>query len=237
MNKKEVNQRFIHCNFFPKSRRGSHVGVIASFSIFILFLIGIYLVSEPAFKVNKDKKALLEYTKNALIEKFSSHLTIAVIKPGTNCSTLSDSLVGVDNVYALAKDANGNPIGASYSGSNLIVDSGNEPLWIYYSKIPFNNVSGSGSGCPVPPIESIRDSNEIFESKIKDGIENFTSLKDSLNIPPGSQLGLGFQYHNGTVIRTNEINVSEDIYSEEKNIQYIDKNANSLAGKLTIKVW
>ena len=75
MDKKKVNQRFTHCNFFPKSRRGSHVGVIASFSIFILFLVGLYLVTEPALKFDKDKKALLQYLEGRLVEEFSGNLT------------------------------------------------------------------------------------------------------------------------------------------------------------------
>ena len=220
------------------NKRGSHVGMIASFAIFVLFLIGIYLAVEPAFKTGNDKKLLLEYTKSGLLNEFSSNLTTVIIKPAGNCSIISNSLAEVPNgYYAIVKDENGNVVGSNFSGNNLAVNTYNGALWIYYSDTPFISSTSSDIGCVAPPIESIRDNKEIFENKILNGISNFESLKTSLKIPTGSEFSLGFEYSNGTRISSFEKNVSSEVYAEEIYIRYVDKNANNLPGKLIIKTW
>lgn len=224
------------------SKKGSHVGVIASFSIFILFLVGFYFAAEPALKFNKDKQALLQYLEEKIYDEFSGNFTVAIVSdtaPGNGCWNVTNSVIGVnDGSYAIVKDSNKNKLNSEYRGSTLIIQNNNEGnLWVYYSNFPFSPSSTSDSGCSAAFIESTRTTQEMFEGKIADGIVNFSVLKDKLNFPDESQFSIAFQYNNGTVIGAGDLNVTQNVYAQEKSIQYIDKSANSLAGKLTIKVW
>jgi len=58
-----------------------------------------------------------------------------------------------------------------------------------------------------------------------------------LNIPPGSEFGFTFEYNNGTQINMGEQDVTTNVYVKELPMQYIDKDANTLLGKLIIKTW
>jgi len=220
------------------SKRGSHVGVIASFGIFIFFLVGLYFVFEPALKIQRSKQGILESVEQDLENKLSSELTTVIINPGGNCSTLSNSIANVsETVYSIVKEQDQGIVGADFSGQNLIIDARNEPLWVYFSDIQFNGNPGSGSGCTAPEIKSVRKSQEIFEKKIIESVVNFTSFKANISIPPGSDFSFSFTFANGTTISAGEKNVSQEVYGNEIPIQYIDSKANNLGGKLTIKVW
>ncbi|HLC77781.1 MAG TPA: hypothetical protein VJH92_01520 [Candidatus Nanoarchaeia archaeon] len=221
-----------------KGKRGSHVGVIASFSIFILFLIGIYLATQPGFETQTDKKTIVQYLKTELTDRFSSNLTIAIIKPGTNCSTITKTSLGIQSQdFSIAKDVDGNSVGVKYVLNNLIVDSGNEPIWVYYSESKLNNISAGSSSCPTPQIESIRKDKEIFEEKVTESIMNFSSFQNSLNVPDGTDFDIGFEFDNGSVISSGQKEISGDIYSEEIYVRYVNDNADILSGKIIITVY
>ena len=225
-----------------KCKRGSHVGVIASFSIFILFLVGFYLATEPALKLNKDKEALLQYLEGKINEEFSGNLTTVLISnlSGGSCGNLSTERVEVPlGSYALVKDNTNTVIASEFRSNSLFIDNNfaGEYLKVYYSNVPFTITQTTDSGCDVPAIESIRNSQEIFQAKIEQGIGNFSFFKSKLNFPDESQFSISFQYNNGTIISAGEMNVTQNVFEEEKNMQYTDNNANSLAGKLAIKVW
>ena len=57
-------------------KRGSHVGVILSFVIFITFLIFLFSALQPTLKIEKDKEATLEYITNSIVELSSDNMTI-----------------------------------------------------------------------------------------------------------------------------------------------------------------
>ena len=58
-----------------KNKRGSHVGIVLSFVIFVTFLAFLYTIIEPTIKIQQDKESLLNYLKIELMETFSADLT------------------------------------------------------------------------------------------------------------------------------------------------------------------
>lgn len=226
-------------------KRGSHVGVIASFGIFIMFLVGIYFVVEPMLKIERDKQALLEYLEVELIEEFSDNLTKVVVSPNPpgDCLNISSPDIGYDgSYYATAKNDEGTILDVAYVSSLQefkVEDSPDNTIWIYYSKTEFYNESQLSCGMVyLPPvINSITTTKEIFELKIIEDIDDFENLNTRLNIPPTSEFGFSFEMSNGTTLFANEKNVSGNVYVKDIQIQYIDYNATNLAGKLSIKVW
>jgi len=341
------------------NKRGSHVGIIASFTIFIMFLIGIYLVLDPVLRTQKDKQLLLDHLEIDLLNEFSDNLTTAIISSeGGTCLNLNDSEVGISDEYAIVKDKNKVFISSVRSGNTLVISSSSETsMWVYYSPVEFygnyqedantkicnnefcdgdwssyNNITlgnpeysfnysvpsnaigvlwrikenllgernltisgdcwnyainnnllvlkvintGVGStwrclatdgedvwwdypfmgqlginlyeegiwwqvetpsGCSVPTIESVRNSEEIFEKKIRDGINDFENLKANLSIPVESEISLSFEMANGKILSAGKKNVSTNVYAREIPIQYIDYYANNVAGKLIIRIW
>ncbi|KKL09843.1 hypothetical protein LCGC14_2561830, partial [marine sediment metagenome] len=70
-----------------KNRKGSHVGVVLSFMIFIAFLIFLYpLLIKPAIEANKSNQYLLDDLKTKLTEEVSAELTVSSVEAniGTN---------------------------------------------------------------------------------------------------------------------------------------------------------
>ena len=57
------------------NKRGSHVGVILSFAIFITFMVFLYFIIEPAIRIQGDKQNILDNLERELLEKFSANLT------------------------------------------------------------------------------------------------------------------------------------------------------------------
>lgn len=239
---KKKQRRIFTYNFFPKSLRGSHVGIIASFSIFVIFLVGIYFVLDPMLRIEKDKELALEYLEVKLLETFSSNLTTAIInKSEVNSICCYDANVGVEsNLYSIAKTEDGSVLVSSYRDSDGLLSikaNGAGFVWIYYSPVEFYSNPDGDFACWSSDVASVRTSKEIFEKKIIDnGINDFENLTSNLNLP-NNEFSFSFEMENGTILSAGERNTSSDIYAKEIPIQYIDYNASNLAGKLTIKVW
>jgi len=144
-----------------KNKRGSHVGVIASFGVFVLFLVAIYFIAEPVITVQRDKQNMLEYLETNLIKEFSSNLTTAIVSStGGSCLEVANSALEIsDGLNAIVKDANNNVIGSQFSGNTLHIGSSSEQiLWIYYSEVEFSSSSASCENYEPPTIESVRSS-------------------------------------------------------------------------------
>lgn len=221
-----------------KNKRGSHVGVIASFGIFVIFLVALYFVVEPAVKTQRNKKDIIKSLEQELIREFSSKLTTAIVSSGGGaCLSVSNSNLGINNEGVIVKDRNNNLITNGFETNNLIIDPSSETtLWIYYSD-EFQKNSKPNSGCLTPTIVSVRDSEEIFQSKIARAISNFEALKNNVSIAANNEFSFFVTLSNGTVIDAGIKNVSKELYVDEIPIQYIDAESNNLGGKLTIRVW
>ncbi len=224
-------------------KKGSHVGMIASFAIFVVFIIALYIIVQPTLNTQRDKTILLELLETKLISEFKSNLTIAIINTslsqGVNCIDANRSEIMIDKLKesSIVKDKSNNIINSGLLTLNqLIINSTNEKiLWIYSSK-EFSSVANVLPGCIYPKIESVRTEQRIFQSRIINYTDNFDNNVKSLNLPSGSSLGLAFTMSNKTIISIGNFSGSSEIYVKEIPIQYIDEKANDLTGMLAIKI-
>ena len=103
-NKRQKNA-FFNCNFFPKSRKGSHVSFIISFILFISFLIFFIGVIKPFEKAESGKSSLLKHLENEIIKNVSGDVeVISAIEENngnTDCSEAIDLINGKKNVYKM----------------------------------------------------------------------------------------------------------------------------------------
>jgi len=240
------------------NKKGSHVGVVLSFVVFITFLIFLYSTLEPAIKTDRDKQFVLDYLEKEFIKNFSNDLTLVTISlnetynPQSNCINISH-VNGVSGMNLIVKNEQNAPVKSNNQNNSIEIDineTGEQKKFfkIYYSeeyfslypKTNYNSCDNSLEGSNYS-IGLFKTDNYIFESKILKFLDiynyDYEKLRNELNIPLGSDFGFNFKNKNGIIIGTGEKNLSASIYVNEISIQYIDNEANIGSGSITIKAW
>ena len=243
-----------------KSKRGSHVGLVLSFVIFVAFLIFLYSILEPLVRIQQDKQALLSNLKISLKEKFSSDLDIITIVIEENAIEDCIKLEGLNEIEIESGTINSHIIVKNESGGTLNIRRDNEDLFIerpdnnniffkIYQSDEFDEIiEGALDNCGKIgdddySIESIITRDEIFQEKInKTKIKyetHYEDLKTELKIPVGSEFGFSFTDKEKIIIETTEKEkaTSTSVYAEEISILYVDEEANINSGFIIIKVW
>lgn len=235
------------------NKKGSHVGIVISFLIFITFVLFIYLIVQPSLS-GEEKRTFLESLEQSLIKESTAELTTASVKlsgspDGSGCfqldSFMSETGMG-ENITA--KNDGGTSLTTEVSGNNLeITDNGDSFFRVYYSE-EFSPTSGSLSGCDSLSegggydIGLLKTNDEIFESKIKSLIQdyknNLDGLKEVLDFPDTNEFGLNFTYSNGTSISVGQEEVvGTSVFVGDRQIQYISESGLKEIGKLNVRVW
>lgn len=238
-------------------KKGSHVGVVLSFVIFITFLAFLYSVLEPRLKIQKDKESFLDYLRLEILERVSNNLiSISVTIEKTNpqfCVQLDDFVSELNlNPVIMAKGTEGELFPTQISEENLQIDrgAGEEFFFKIYSSEEFEEISG-GDFSPCKAYQKdeeytiglMRNDLYVFEKKIIELKEDYESedgyedLKETLKIPKGTEFGFSFIQSNGTILEANGQEGATDIFVREIPIQYVDQEANTLLGTLNIKIW
>lgn len=238
------------------NKKGSHVGVVLSFVIFVTFLSFLYLILEPPMRIQKGKESLLDYLKIELTERFSEDLTSASV---TIEKQLPQPCIELENLVTelsitpvvIVKDESGKIFPNEIDGDNLKIDR-EEDNDVFFFKIYSSEELEEGSGgtftsCRLYAkdmgytIGLVRTDVYIFEKKVIELIDAYKTdyqiLKDELNIPLGNEFGFSLVYSNNTKIGTEEKGISRDIYAKEIPVQYVDGEANIDLGFLNIWVW
>ncbi|RLG11684.1 hypothetical protein DRN69_07470 [Candidatus Pacearchaeota archaeon] len=248
-------------------KRGSHVGVILSFVIFVTFLIFMYTTIEPQLKKQKDKQPILDYLEAKLIESFDSELTTFTIQidkdqinPNKDCIKVQDladyiTEQNMDEESLIIKNSANNILSYIVEGQALSILGGENFdgfLKFYHSKdLQPSMCQGSKSECGIEgcdqiteyTVGSIKTVNNSLEAKINQSAERYNSeyedLKKELKIPEGNDFGFILMNNQREVLiqAQKEILETFNVYAEEIPILYIDAEANTKPGFLTIKVW
>ncbi|GBE20178.1 MAG TPA: hypothetical protein ENG87_04395 [Candidatus Pacearchaeota archaeon] len=227
------------------NKKGSHVGVILSFVLFITFLIFIYTLIEPTIVVQKDKQYLLNYIEGEILKRVSENLTSVIVSAnsshvGFNCLEINKTRLGLDGLDYIVKDENNIIVNSSSAGEFTRI------YWpvrskvffkIYYSNETFSDSIMENTLCDNATIRSVRTDKYVSRSKMVNLIDNYADFESSLNLPSGNYFSYSFEYTNGTKIETGEKNVSTSVYAKEKPVQYLDSEANLNKGIINIRVW
>jgi len=243
------------------NKKGSHVGMILSFTLFITFILFLYTISKPALETNSDKKTICGKIESLLIQNTSSNLTTITVvikqKPGDRESVelrgflIISGLTFIPQFIIKNRDSR---ILDSYHKipESVIVDrtsTDETVLKVYHSK-EFSSLSESEGSASV----KIRDNPEgynigsmtldkyIFESQIEKLItfydENYEQLKINLLVPSGIEFDFSFKKSDDTIMAPSiERLRSNNVYSEETPVQYVDENAIIQSGFINIQVW
>lgn len=243
-------------NLVMRNHRGSHVGVVVSFMIFVTFVLFVIVLLEPSLTTNPDKKSMLESVEKKIIDG-TSYQTIVVTVTLEN--SISETCVSIGSFISdfdgyegiVVKNKNGDLISSSLSSSDLNTlqikrNTNSENFFKIYSSDGFGDGTYETVSCRSITestdytIAMTKEQSYVFESKVEDLINdysNYNKFKESLNLPNGTDVGFSFEFENGTIISTNETSVTTNIFVKEKTVEYLDENSNVLSGKLKTRIW
>jgi len=227
-----------------KSKKGSHVDVIISFMIFILFVIFLFIIINPTQIVEKDKKQTAEYIKLKIDERIRQEIVIVNVgntsaRNAEDCLSFDTSNLEISGMTPIAKDASGSPAGTQ---GNLEIDwAGSSFFRVYYSKDAFNPPVGSSSTCLTGEVKSVKYLEEGVEKNItkliSDYALNYSALKTEFGISSKEEFALQFEFSNGTTIGIAPQNTKLDRYAEKYQRYYFDMEANKKSGYFTLYIW
>lgn len=237
------------------NKKGSHVGMVLSFVIFVTFLFFIYTILSPSVSVEREKQDLLEYLKFNLVKSLSDNVTIATIRlndgfnPGKTCISLNLGSSFSQFGNPIVKDSSGNMLTSSTTSNPLVIKWVAENglfLKIYYSN-QFTPSILSDTNCKFLAegidyeIGSVMTSQYVFVSKVDDFkadyVRDYEEVKKNFNFPNASDFDFSFDLGGGEPIDSIEENVPANVYAEEIPVQYVDNTANIKYGFLKLRVW
>lgn len=240
-----------------KQKRGSHVGVVLSFIIFITFIFFVYLITQPALK-KEIKDNSLEYLARSLVENASANLTTTSVglnqASSQTCVQLSGffTTTGAGN-RLIVRNSSGSILQSQINGVDLLVVKNTGDL--FFKVYDSNEFSSSPTG-PITPCQVLVDgagyslglikkSESIFQTRMIGLIGNYSSdydgFKNQLKVSQENDFDFSFTYSNGTKVSTNKqnqtISSNLNVYARNIPIVYTSDRAAEEVGFLNVKIW
>lgn len=245
-----------------KNKRGSHVGMIISFTLFITFITFIYAMLNPVVNKGEDKEAMLKYIEDKILEEVSANLSIVSLNIKKD---INENCINFPNFFSLSNTSiskrmivknQSDQIQTAYYNinypSNILVDRGNSEITFlrFYISDQFEEVNKTAAECKLIQkedynISAVSKSDYIFEDEIIKLIDyynyesdNYQYLKNKFNIPSSTDFGFIFKLSNGSEISAvKKIPLRTNVYVKEKSIRYMNNKAEVISGFIKIKVW
>ena len=138
-----------------RGKKGSHVGVMLSFGIFVVFLVFLYSIIQPMIKIEQDKKLVLNDLIDGFIEMFDSTYTSGSIKTTRSnfVAEMNQLANSYDSDYEQLKEqlemTEGNEFGFIFEeeeGTEIAPETSvPESVNVYAKKIPVYYTGGGGN--------------------------------------------------------------------------------------------
>lgn len=248
-------------------KKGSHVGMVLSFVIFITFIFFFYIVFEPSLKSNEQKKVVLDNFENNLIENLTADLIEASIfnntplipaMPDVFCLKVPvDNFGAVDNFIVKKIDG-------SIVNYNLINESTGDNLLIEWEKDSTIKLKIYGGQDLKPVYDDPSCNNKIYAFNLAQFFESTSITNDYISLAKvnGAVSAYKSNYNN---FRTEILQLSSDydfefslkdssgkvlnetnrtykptmieFYAREVPVIYFDENANVQTGSINIRIW
>ena len=239
------------------SKKGSHVGVVVSFVIFVTFLVFLYTIIQPVTVREKDKSYILDYITLNLIGNSTMEVTSVTIevlessgnKDCINVQNIDEEVIPSDmRDQLIIKNSSGDSLNYQEQGQGLEIETGQNFIGIvrvYYSE----GIIGSQTtltGCNPKPttVGVIKTYEEIFKTKLYELNESYYAdyegLKIELGIPEGTEFNFYILDSLRNIIisaKNYEPPTDRSVFVQETPIQYIDENGNKMFGFLVVEVW
>jgi len=224
------------------NKKGSHVSMVLSFIIFVVSLIFVYIIASATIPKSEPVKNEISNLEKNVLSVLSSNVWILRINENgapDSCFSMNkpETLVGESTI---ALDDLGS-VSSSISSNEILVEGGKNFVKVYFSNLIQNQNSLSSVECTSITPDSVRKEKVILESQILILISNFSNnyskLKEQLEVPSNMDFDLYFEYKNGTNLSTIGRDPSAEVYSKELNLFFLSSSASNDEGKLRIKIW
>lgn len=234
------------------NKRGSHVGMVLSFVIFVTFLLFIFSVLQPEIQEDKTNKAAMKNLEREIIENISNKLssfTLSVKNESiktNDCFKINNLIPEKDKV--IIRNSSKEIIGASNSGGNLVSEYLTKRGFfkVYHShlfeeeKISCKQILVFESNYSVSSKTKTKYIFSLLAKELANSLEiKYNSMKNILNVPKNKDFQFALVLNNGTEI--GNLNISENLKTnvefKEWPVQYVDDKANILPGNVKIRVW
>ncbi len=242
--------------FQKKNRRGSHVGMILSFVIFITFVVFLYVVVNPAVNTGEDKRTTLDYIDSQISKNVSAVLMTTSVEINSSSNPLEECIalksflfyanISAPNIIVKNEEETVQETYDRMFDLIIVREDSNNRFFKIYQSIKFDRLDENLTTCSEIEeagykIGTIQTSTYIFEKELYQLVgyygTNYEALKTALKIPPGNEFGLGFTQSNGTRIEVGTAPSSANVYAEEIPVQYVDSQTNIQSGFINIRVW
>ncbi|OYT36080.1 hypothetical protein B6U91_01920 [Candidatus Pacearchaeota archaeon ex4484_71] len=230
-------------------KRGTHVGVVLSFILFITFLIFLFATIQFPLKHSAKKANSLEGIEKQLIDKISEDAILVYLantsaQSGEDCVKISEQDLPNLPANALARDITGEVIPSKREGGfTYVAWSKSQSFFkVYYSDTslaipPLGSCSSSADG----EIRNVGETREVFESKIINLLQEYNtsydSLKREVGITEDDEFSIQFEYSNGTILGRDVKDMETNIYGKEFDVEYISQEGENKKGELRIYLW
>jgi len=231
-------------------KKGSHVGIILSFVIFITFLIFIFTILEPNFKIKGAKTSTLETLEASIIDNLTINVEVIDVQfevNPANCAQIQNTGSWLPKKHLSVKDSTGyRSFHKNNSALEILYVNGPGTFFKIYAHDDIESFE-LPSSCVniVDPtmynVSLIKSIEYISERRIavlaNSYNTNYDSLKTQLKIPKDSDFGFTFTFWNGTDIRSGENESSTQIFSSTESVVVMDSLGNITIGKLNTRIF
>jgi hypothetical protein len=224
-------------------KRGSHVGAMLSFVIFVTFLIFTYTSLQPAIKNKENLYNNLDRIEANILDLLEEEMSIAIVNAENGCVEVSDRAIYGN--YSLVKNDENKILNSTIISKNLVVNFDKNDFFKIYSsngtlassENPNCELGNSDNGT----ISSVQSNNYVFWNRVEDFFEryenDYDNLRDEIGVSPNN-FGFGIDYRNGSDIR--EIGLSgtnKNVFVRETSREYVNQTADNYLVTLRIKIW
>lgn len=235
------------------NKKGSHIGLVVSFLIFIIFITFLRIITEPSLFSNQEKKVILDDVEKELIASASFKVTTTT----TKIMSTSQDCVDLENFISymnfsrkiIVKNKKGDAIPTYTSPGNpntlrILRDNQEDNFFKIYNSEGLNDISSMAQSCDnivegEYTIGTTIQKEYLYESLILQLIDDYSKSPkfERSDSPSSVNLGISFIYNNGTEIGTRNRNISTDVFVREDSIEYLDSKGDIHPGKLVLKIW
>jgi len=225
-----------------KHKKGSHVGIIVSFTLFITAIIFLYSIVGSPIKLNKEKENSISDLKNNFFSFTQEEVVIARLYGDGTCVEFGNPISVDSSFNVFAVNSNGGEIGSSLGASVTSVSSFSGLGKVFYTKTSLDKTLSESGSCSIVTPSSVDQMDMILESKIievvNDSVENESKVRDDLRISNTDEFSLVFFYPNSTSIgeRKRE-DLKGNIFAKTYAVRYLSNKGVEEVGEIEFRVW
>ena len=231
------------------NKKGSHVGIIISFSLFVAFLIFLYTATQPVLESKEEQKNLMQELKNKITDRVSENFTtMTIINSSFNEDCIKIENYPYSDMDTIVKDSNGEKVPRDFSGDSLYIENtASDGFYkIYSSESSLDNSEMDHTGtCYGFTSDFKRGINRMekkvsfqrMEGFIEEYNTNYSLVKEQLDVPEENGFALDFLHNNEPILETSKTNLTRSVFIEKKGVMYFDEDADMKGGFLRISVW